>query len=107
MALAPFIAAPEAATSSKSTEASVIPRPPPPYGFRDGDPNPAACCHRVVELRREAVLFVAGSPVLVVELRANMPNCFTYRLEVFLRLKFISKNGTANGRLPARSAPDE
>jgi hypothetical protein len=31
MALAPFMAAPEAATSSKMIDASVMPRPPPPY----------------------------------------------------------------------------
>ncbi len=31
MALAPFMAAPDAATSSRMTEASVMPRPAPPY----------------------------------------------------------------------------
>jgi hypothetical protein len=31
MAEQPFMAAPEAATSSRMSEASLMPRPPPPY----------------------------------------------------------------------------
>ena len=53
--LAPFIPAPDAATSSSSSDASVMPKPCPPYSSGVVMPEPAAVGERLVELGRELV----------------------------------------------------
>ena len=67
IALQPFIAAPEAATSSSSSDASKIPSPLPPYSSGIAIAEPAARGERVVELPRELVPLVAFAPVVVAE----------------------------------------
>ena len=85
MAEQPFIAAPDAATSSRTIDASVMPRPAAAVLLGDGDADPTPFGHRPVEVPRELVVLVVVPPVGVVEAGAHGAHALADQLVIGVR----------------------